>query len=105
MMREIAADWHAALKKYPAWAIQNACRWWVGEDNDKCHSKPVPGDIAARAKSELGIVKLAEGVARRSLPQAEAAQPTAEPAAERCSPEAARAIMEQAGFGVRRFDE
>lgn len=73
MMREIAADWHDALRTYPAWAIQNACRWWLGEGNADRKRRPLPGDIAARARHELGVVRLAEGAAKRSLPPVETA--------------------------------
>ncbi len=59
-MAAIAEDWYAELKGQPAWAIQAACRWWMGADNPDRRRKPMPGDIAAQAKREAGITKLAE---------------------------------------------
>lgn len=58
-------DWFHELREFPAWAISNACRWWLSRKNEKRRVKPMPGDIGARARLELGIVKLAEGAVGR----------------------------------------
>ena len=65
MQEAIADDWHHELKDYPAWAISNACRWWMGRHNDKRRYKPMAGDIAERCQYELGVVRLAEVAVRR----------------------------------------
>ena len=65
MMTAIAEDWHEELKRYPGWAIQNACRWWMSVSNGKRRQKPLPGDIAERARKEIGIVRAAEYAVRR----------------------------------------
>lgn len=67
-MREIAADWHEELREYPAWALQKACRWWMSADNKDRRKKPVAGDIAARARWEMGVVKVGQGAVRRFTP-------------------------------------
>ena len=41
----IGAQWLGELKDFPAWAIEDACAWWVGRNNSKRGKKPVPGDI------------------------------------------------------------
>lgn len=53
MTERIADDWNRALSKYPAWAISEACHWWMGEKNEKRRQKPMPGDIAARCGVEM----------------------------------------------------
>ena len=60
MIEAIAADWHYELRDFPAWAIANAVRWWMGRDNPHRHRKPLPGDISARARFEMWRVKAAE---------------------------------------------
>ena len=63
-MQAIADDWHHELR-CPAWAISNACRWWMGRHNDKRRYKPMAGDIAERCQYELGVVRLAEVAVRK----------------------------------------
>lgn len=65
MIAAIAEDWHEELKAYPSWALQNACRWWMGEGNDKRRQKPLAGDIAERARIEMGVVRVAQSALRR----------------------------------------
>jgi len=67
-MQAVAQDWIKILGNLPPWAIQAACMWWLSEDNPNAHRKPLPGDIAKRAKAEMGIVRLAEGAVRRFVP-------------------------------------
>lgn len=68
VMKAIADDWNDALKGYPAWAINRACRWWIGPENTERRKRPLPGDIADRAKREMGLVKMA----KRSMAQSRA---------------------------------
>lgn len=67
-MEAVAQDWIKILGDLPPWAIEAACVWWLSQDNPNAHRKPLPGDIAKRAKTEMGIVKLAEGAVRRFNP-------------------------------------
>lgn len=65
VQRETAALWGDELKGYPAWAIRKAVQWWLSEQNPKCDKKPVPGNISARCKAEMGVVKVGEYALRR----------------------------------------
>jgi hypothetical protein len=65
MMSAIAEDWHEELKDYPSWALQKASRWWMSAENEKRRQKPIAGDISARAKIEMGVVKVAESALRK----------------------------------------
>lgn len=56
---KIASQWHRELDGLPAWAIEAACAWWVGRNNDKRGKKPLPGDISARATMEMSPVRFA----------------------------------------------
>lgn len=47
-LSQIAEDWIAELSECPEWAIDAACKWWIGSKNDKRGRKPLPGDISAR---------------------------------------------------------
>ena len=106
MVAAIAEDWHEELRTYPAWAIQNACRWWMGSGNDKRRQKPLPGDIAARARLEMGAINVAE----RSVKTFERAQ---DPARAGCTPSTEKPseaqiarvedYMAKAGFKPKRF--
>ena len=60
-----AEDWAEALAEYPAWAITKAVRWWKGAENEKRRQKPLEGDIAARARFEMGAVIVAEKAVKR----------------------------------------
>lgn len=69
----VAEDWCAMLEVYPAWALSNACRWWMGLDNPRKHCKPLPGDIQARAHAEMEAIRAAKitlqrGIAKRPGP-------------------------------------
>jgi len=57
-----AEDWADALSKYPRWAIQNAARWWKGEENDSRRKRPLEGDIAARCRLEMDAIYAAERI-------------------------------------------
>ena len=54
-----AADWADELGDFPQWAIDLAVRWWKGAENPDRRKKPLPGDIAARTKFEMGAVIVA----------------------------------------------
>lgn len=55
----MADDWCEMLEDYPAWAIANACRWWMSRENPRKHCKPLPGDIQERAHVEMMPVRAA----------------------------------------------
>lgn len=59
---EVADVWLHHLGKHPAWAIERACLWWVGPENDakSRRRKPLPGDIAERCDAEIHIIRIAE---------------------------------------------
>lgn len=65
----IAEDWIAELAKYPPWAINQACRWWMSEENPDRRRKPLPGDISARARAEMSPVRHGEIALRRFNPE------------------------------------
>lgn len=99
VMTAIAADWHEELQSYPGWALQKACRWWMSADNSERRKKPMPGDIAIRAKREMGVVKIADRAVRQfggPVSKPSVRQPPA-------TPEAADAIVDAAGFKLKRF--
>jgi hypothetical protein len=65
-VREIEAeDWLVALGEFPEWAVVAAARWWKGDANPDRRKRPMEGDIAARAKMEMGIVKVGEWAVKR----------------------------------------
>lgn len=59
VMAAVADDWQHELAEYPAWAISNACRWWMGAENPDRRKKPLPGDISARSRDEMETVRFA----------------------------------------------
>lgn len=65
VIRFEAEDWHDALKDFPEWAITKAVRWWKGEENADRRKRPVVGDIAARARFEMGPVIVARLAVQR----------------------------------------
>ncbi len=105
-MAAIAEDWNEELKEYPAWAIQSACRWWMSEGNPDRRKKPLPGDIAKRAKFEMGAVKLAKFCVSRfnaGTAQVFDAEPRQEPSDEekaRMAEYVAKAGFKPKGFGA-----
>ena len=64
-MAAVAEDWLTELGELPPWAIQKACRWWMSSSNPDRRKKPLPGDIAAQARRELGPVACAEVALKR----------------------------------------
>jgi hypothetical protein len=63
----IAEDWCALLEPYPAWAVANACRWWLSRENPRKHLKPIAGDIQERAHIELERVRVAQLTLSRGI--------------------------------------
>ncbi len=102
VMTAIAEDWFDELGEYPSWALQKACRWGMSADNEKRRQKPLPGDIAARAREEMACVRMAERALRKFNPKPTGAgQPDDE--RPRVSSTAASDILAKAGFNPKRF--
>lgn len=101
VMAAIADDWRRELADYPAWAIANAVRWWIGSENTDRRKKPLPGDIAERAKKELGPILIARSAIRRFDNGTMAIQ--IKERRERISSEKADEIMAAAGFRPKKF--
>lgn len=55
-LKQIAEDWIDELAEFPEWAIEAACRWWVGRENERRSRKPLPGDISDRAAKFMAPV-------------------------------------------------
>jgi len=94
----IAEDWLAELQSFPAWALQEACRWWLSADNPERKRKPHPGDIAARARQETLIVRLADERLNDLPKRKQAKRDTKEG---RVSGATANEIVRQAGLAKR----
>lgn len=69
VMSAIAEDWVETLKDYPAWAIQNACRWWMSAENQYRHRKPLPGDVEDACKREVAGIIAARTMAKLGPPE------------------------------------
>lgn len=65
IVKVMAEDWAESLRGYPEWAITKAVRWWKSDANTERKRKPLEGDIVARVRFEMGIVKVAEGALER----------------------------------------
>ena len=61
----MAEDWKEELAPYPQWAITSAVRWWKSEANPDRKRRPLEGDISARAKHEMMLVRLASHAVQR----------------------------------------
>lgn len=98
----VAEDWCAMLEDYPAWAIANAARWWMGRENPRKHCKPLPGDIQDRAHVEMEPMRAARITTARGV-AAPAPQPE-KSAAGWDTPEArARRAEHAASLGLKTF--
>jgi len=75
--KAIADDWCEMLSGYPAWAISNACRWWMGRENQNKVRRPLPGDIQEAAHREMEKVRVARIALSRgvALPKPEPEPP------------------------------
>lgn len=67
LMEAVAEDWLHILSGYPAWAISNACRWWMSRENPRKSYKPVPGDIEDRCHVEMERVRVAQMMVQRGV--------------------------------------
>ena len=103
IMAAIADDWRRELADYPAWAIANAVRWWMGSDNPDRRKKPLPGDIADRARKELGPLFVARSAILRFDDGTMPLQ--IEESRERISRERAEEIMAEIGFRPKKFTD
>ncbi|OOY20868.1 hypothetical protein BMI86_10200 [Thioclava sp. DLFJ5-1] len=65
--RAIGNDWAHELEGKPAWAISNACRWWMSADNSLRRKKPLPGDISERTDRELARIQTAKVMLERGV--------------------------------------
>jgi hypothetical protein len=63
----IANDWCEMLAPYPAWAIANACRWWMSRENPNKARRPLPGDIQEAAHREMEMVRVARITLSRGI--------------------------------------
>lgn len=70
----IADDWCAMLDRYPAWAIANACRWWMSRENPEKKRRPLPGDIQERAYVEMTQLRAAKITLGRGIAKPTPAQ-------------------------------
>lgn len=104
LVKMIADDWADLLKDYPAWAISNACKWWLSRENQHHHRKPLPGDIQEKAHREMEAIRAARLVMARKS-QEKPVQAQVDTSASAVTPEdkearrrAAEEILRSAGF-------
>lgn len=57
--KSIGADYDYELAEFPAWAIVKARRWWLSNENEYRHRKPLPGDLSERCRREIAVVNMA----------------------------------------------
>ena len=101
-----AADWADELGCFPDWAIDRAVRWWKSAENPDRRKKPLPGDIAIRARNIMGPVFVAE---RAVLLFDQGKVPWVppkpyEPPDRETGKRDGTAILQAAGFGVRKME-
>jgi hypothetical protein len=107
IMRFEAEDWEVGLREFPEWAITKAVRWWKGESNVDRRKKPQVGDIAIRARHEMGAVC----VARLAVKRFDEGRPLftrkqdepLEPGDAELRSRNANEILAKAGFTLKRF--
>ena len=102
-IREIEAeDWAEAIRQYPQWAIERACRWWKSADNPDRRKRPLEGDIAARIRKEMEAVTVAKKriASGDNLVLIANRQEIVDPVVSR---ERAAEIMAEAGFKPKTF--
>ena len=61
----VTADWIDELREYPAWAIEEACRWWTSKENKARHRRLLPGDIGEVCEQRMWRVRHAERMIER----------------------------------------
>lgn len=102
-IREIEAeDWAEAIREYPQWAIERACRWWKSASNSDRRKRPLEGDIVARIRKEMEAVTVARKRIATSdtLAITSGRQEVIDPV---ISAERAAKIMADAGFKPKTF--
>ena len=98
-----AEDWAAALGEYPQWAVTKAVRWWKSEANPDRRKKPLEGDIAARARFEIGVVIVARKAVTDFDNGLRPPQPAIEAPRKPLDRSGADEILRKAGFAVKRM--
>ena len=102
-MEVIAEDWCQELKDFPAWAIAKAVRWWTGRNNPERRKKPLAGDIAAQAQTELGPLFVAQSAIKRF--DNGTALAIEETPRQPVSKERAAELMKEIGFNVKKIEQ
>lgn len=92
--KEMLDEFGRALRGFPRWAVAQAFDEW----NSKEDRRPKPSNLAKLAEAAVG--RIAAEIKRRQRNDAAALPP---PREDRVSPEAAREILERAGFTARRM--
>lgn len=100
-VRAVAVDWADMLADYPAWAIANACRWWLGHENPRRSYKPVPGDIQYRAHREMEGVRAAKIMVGLGVAAEKVELPASDPSQARERASAAASIIAEVGLGMK----
>jgi hypothetical protein len=95
---DVRAEFVRALSAYPQWAVERAFDDWIRTRN----RRPSPGEIAILASGHLK--PLADELARRQREEADSRARAISAQMEKPSPEAARRILESAGFTPQRFE-
>jgi len=95
----MAEDWWRILSGNPAWAIANACIWWLGPENEKHDRKPLPGDIAAAVSREMERVRVAKFMVDRGIVPPRKVPPAPEPIIRTTEERRAIAARVLASFG------
>lgn len=99
--KAIALDWADMLSEYPAWAIANACRWWLSRENPRRSYKPVPGDIQDRAHVELEGVRAAKVMVSLGVPPDEPTRAPVAPPTQLERASFAAEVLSKAALGVK----
>lgn len=105
-IREIEAeDWAEAVKDFPKWAIERACRWWKSADNPERRKRPLEGDITLRIRREMEAVRVAKTRLDRGWVSKSVIREPITPEPEKVLPDAESraAIMAAAGFKPKGF--
>lgn len=93
------------LEPYPAWAVMEACLWWLSAANPQRQYPPVPGDIQARANDLMAPLRAAAIMCDLGP----AVLPLPEPVRVPASAEARVRILAEAGYrflpAIRRFGQ
>jgi len=107
VVEAMADDWAATLSNYPAWAVADACRWWISAENERHRFKPLPGEISTRCMHETERLRLAKLLIARFDAANGAALPVftaPEQPRERVTAERAADILRDVGFSPKRME-